>query len=151
MMTSQNSKRLRVHGSDDEKAQTNLPATKISNPRNPLLSDPYYSLICPFLTSIDIISRLSLLSRWNYHYFTNSIENKNINKGKNVMNQILSNEFGSMYYFTKYLNSNILKADDGYIDTDKDSKTNNALTPGTSILSETNNYDKVRQLYDKKK
>lgn len=62
------------------------------------------------------------------------------------MSQILSNEFGSKYYFTRYYNydHNSVKADDGQTDIDKDSTV-------TSILSETNNHAKVRQLYMIKK
>ena len=111
------SKRIRVFHKDascspqgssncEAAAQTNTS----KNVKNPLINDPYFSLICSFLTSIEIVSIIGLLTKWNYYYFKpsnmNNIKYSSINNGKKIVNNTLCNEFGDKMYFDKHPNIN---------------------------------------------
>ena len=132
------SKRVRVD--DNQPKNCVQPCSRIIK-QNPLRNDPYFSLICPFFTSVGIISKIAHLTKWNYYYFKGKEKNNDnendddkqnikymhINNGKNIINKMLTREFGHKNYFIDIYDNNST----------------------TNILDTSDNYSKIKQLYNR--
>ena len=97
---------------------------------NPLTNDPYFPLICQFLSTTEVINNVSHLSSWNYYYFkgrnNSNIEYGNANSATNTINTMFKNEFGDEDYFCQFAS---------------DTNQNNSNATG-------GNYLKVKKLYN---
>ena len=88
---------------------TSLPAQRklTRNLRNPLTNDPYYSLILPYLSTFEVITKLSLLSQWNYHYLTSGLnESKQVSV---IIDAMIKNEFNFYLNVLNHANLHLFK------------------------------------------